>query len=176
MDYTLSFGDVTGKDAWDVEPVGIEILKAIETTSGTKNCNAKYVLQAWDQATLGYVDWEDLLEEFRTELPQLHSWIHFDEDEGNFYSQFFYEDIKTLRTTRFTDANGDVAMKWRILAIMPGSIYHGPSIDRDELINARFKIKLVADEDVVTCKNNELIIVDETSFTGEKRATSEFTL
>jgi hypothetical protein len=59
---------------------------------------------------------------------------------------------------------------------MPGSIYHGPSIDREELINAEFKIKLVADSDVVTCKNNELIIIDETTYNNTIRETSEFTL
>jgi hypothetical protein len=177
MDYTLSFGDVTGKDAWKIEPQGIEILRAIETTSGTKNCKAKYVLQAWDSNTSGYVDWDDLVEEFKAEIThQMHSWIHFDENEGNFYSQFFYQDIDFLRTTRFTDANNNVAMKFRILAIMPGSRYHGPSIDREELINAEFKIKLVADSDVVTCKNNELIIIDETTYNNTIRETSEFTL
>jgi hypothetical protein len=138
------------------------------------------VLQAWDSQSNGgeYVDWQELYESFKTEITdhQMHSWIQFDQSEGNFYSQFWYQDVAFLKTTRFTDANNNVAMKFRILAVMPGSTYHGPSVDRDELINAEFKIKLVADDAVVTCENNELIIVDETVYTGEKRAQSEFNL
>jgi hypothetical protein len=177
MDYTLSFGDVTGKEAWEIEPQFVEIMKAIETTSATKNCNAKYVLQAYDKLTSAYKDWDVLVEEFKAEITNHHmlSYVHFDKDQGNFYGGFWYEDIDFLRTTRFTDANGDVAMKWRILAIMPGSTYHGPTIDRESLIHAEFKIRLVADDDVVTCENNNLIIVDETEYTSERRESSEFT-
>jgi hypothetical protein len=48
-------------------------------------------------------------------------------------------------------------MLFRILAVMPGSTYHGPATPREELVQALFKIKLVKDADVETCENNYLI-------------------
>jgi hypothetical protein len=61
------------------------------------------------------------------------------------------------------------------MAIMPTSTIHGPITDYDQLISAEFKIKLVAEEDIVTCKQNQLIVYEETEKYDEKRDTSTFT-
>jgi hypothetical protein len=177
QDFVLSFGDVTGLEAWMVPPQHVTIERAIETTSTTKACGdkAKYTLQMWDKlanAGVGaYVDFEDLKATLKTEVTHhFHSSIYF--ENGNFYSEWFYEDIDALIDTRFTDSNGDVAMLFRILAVMPGSTYHGPATPRDDLVQALFKIKLVKDADVATCENNFLIQVDDTELTGARRETS----
>jgi hypothetical protein len=181
QDFILSFGDVAGLEPWMVPPQHVTIERAIETTSATKACGdkAKYELQMWDKtanSNVGaYVDFEDLKADLKTEVNHhFHSYIHF--ENGNFYSEWFYEDIDALIDTRFTDGNGNVAMLFRILAIMPGSTYHGPATPRDDLVQALFKIKLVKDADVTTCENNNLIQVDDTELTGNRRETSQYTL
>jgi hypothetical protein len=181
QDFILSFGDVANIDPWMVPPQPVIIERAIETTSATKACSdkAKFRLEMWDKlANSGsgeYVDFEDLKAEFKAEVThQFASYIHF--ENGNFDSLWFYQDIAALLDTRFTDANGNVAMKFRILVVMPGSTYHGPGIPKEELVQAEFKIKLVKDADVVTCENNKLIQDDETELTDERRESSQITL
>jgi hypothetical protein len=151
-DYTLSFGDVTDKQPNEIEPQYVEISNAIETSTATKGCNAQYKLQAWDSDANSYIEWEDLVLDFASEVPHyFSSHVEFSKESGDFYGWFFYEDLSVLKSTRFVDADGNFAMKFRILALIPGSTIHGPATDKEELIHAEFKIKLIADEDVVTC-------------------------
>jgi hypothetical protein len=162
-------------DVWEIEPQYVYISHAMETSSATKNCNAMYRLLGWDSNANDFVDWFDLVEDFDTEVPHhFHSWIDFSADTGDFEAEFFYEDLNVLKGTRFTDAEGNVAMKFRILSIMPSSIIHGPATEIDQLIYAEFKITLVADDDVVTCADNTIIQYPECEKTGERRETDNF--
>jgi hypothetical protein len=117
---------------------------------------------------------EDLELDFINECPhQFYSVVEFNSTSGDFNATFFYEDVNFLKGTRFTDSDGNVAMKWRIVAIMPGSTIHGPAANKDELIFAEFKIVIIDDTDVQSCLNNELIKFD-TDIYDEFRA-DEFT-
>jgi hypothetical protein len=148
----------------------ISIPRTLETIAVIEECNAVFKMLIWDSRTYTYMVWDELAVSLQWDLNGvLRSTIDFDYKTGDFEATFYHEDFEYIRA-RFADGDGTFNMWFQIIGTVPGSLLQGPTTPDTQKVVAEFRIKLIDETVVETCKDNVLSKLGRTVADGNSRA------